>query len=69
MLILQLLINKILYILFFISFLIIFRQGYLFIRNLIDEEPKKIILTNKEMVYICVSLAILLASIFKGIGI
>jgi preprotein translocase subunit Sec61beta len=65
---LTLLINKILYIAFFISFIVIIRHGYLFSVNLMSDEPKKYRLPNRELIYVCISLAVLLASILKGIG-
>ena len=65
---LTLFISKLLYILFFASLIIVFRYGYLFFTNLFSEEPKKFVLSNTQMIYVCISLAVILASIFKGIG-
>jgi len=62
------LINKILYIGFFVSLLVILRHAYLFTMNFRSEQPKKYKLTNRELIYVCISLAVLLASIVKGIG-
>lgn len=63
-----LLINKILYVIFFLSWLIIVRHGFMFYRNYSSEEPKKYTVSAKQLLYIGLSVAVILMSMFKGIG-
>lgn len=63
-----LLINKILYVIFFLSCLVLIRHGFLFYRNYSNDEPKKYTVSVRQLLYISLSVAIILMSVFKGIG-
>lgn len=63
------LLTKVLFVLFFISWLIILRHGFLFISNFISAEPKKYLLTKTELTYLAIAIGIIITDIIKGIGI
>jgi hypothetical protein len=65
----QLILNKLLYVIFFLSCFVIFRHGFIFISNFIKPEPVKLKYTSKDLVYIAISLSIIITSLIKGIGI
>jgi preprotein translocase subunit Sec61beta len=60
--------NKILFIGFFMSCLVILRHIFLFIRHLNNPEPKPYEINVRNLFYIGLSIAILLTGIIKGIG-
>jgi hypothetical protein len=62
-----LLLNKILYVLFFVSVLNIIRRGYFLIQSFITDEKYK--LNNMDLILLGISLAFSIACIFTGITI
>lgn len=66
--ILTALIDKALFVVFFMSCLIIIRQLFLFIRHLNKPEPQSFEIDPKTLTYLAVSVAVILTTIFKGIG-
>jgi len=62
------LLTKMLFILFFVSCLIVLRHGFLFVSNFISSEPKKYRLTPIQLTYLAVSIGIIITDIIKGIG-
>lgn len=62
------LIDKGLFLIFFMSCLFVFRQIFLFIRHLMNPEPKAYEISHKNLYYTAVSLSIILTGIIKGIG-
>jgi hypothetical protein len=62
------LIDKALFIIFFMACLVVIRTLFLFIRHLGNPEPKPFVIENKNLFYLGLSVSIILMSIFKGIG-
>jgi hypothetical protein len=62
------LLTKMLFILFFVSCLIVLRHGFLFVSNFINSEPKKYGLTPIQLTYLAVAIGIIITDIIKGIG-
>ena len=65
-------INKILYVLFFLSSLNVVRNAYYFIQTWFlssEEEPIKYVLSNKSLSLLGLSIAYVLAVLFTGIKI
>jgi preprotein translocase subunit Sec61beta len=62
-------IDKLLFIGFFMSCLVIIRHVFLFIRHLNNPEPKPYEIDKRNIYYIGLSVAIVLTGIIKGIGI
>jgi preprotein translocase subunit Sec61beta len=62
------LIDKALFVAFFMSCLIIIRQLFLFVRHLNKPEPQSFEINPKNLTYLAISVAIILTTIFKGIG-
>lgn len=60
--------DKILFIGFFLSSLVIIRHIFLFIRHLNNPEPKPYEINKKSLFYVGLSVAVLLTGIIKGIG-
>ena len=60
--------DKSLFVMFFMSCLVILRQIFLFIRHLNNPEPQKYTISQKALIYLGVSVALILTSIIKGIG-
>ncbi len=60
--------DKILFIGFFMSCLVIIRHIFLFIRHLNNPEPKPYEVDKRSLFYIGLSVAVLLTGIIKGIG-
>jgi hypothetical protein len=63
------LINKSLIAALILSILVICRHIFLFYRNIVDIEPKKYILTHKELIYLGLSVAYIITCIINGIKI
>jgi hypothetical protein len=59
------LLTKMLFILFFISCLIVLRHGFLFVTNFISSEPKKYKLTTTELTYLAIAIGIIITDIIK----
>jgi len=65
-------INKILFVFFFMSILTMFRHLYYFIQAIVtstDEQPNKYRLSPKSLLILGISIAYLITSIFTGIRI
>jgi preprotein translocase subunit Sec61beta len=60
--------DKTLFVGFFLSCLVIIRQIFLFIRHLNNPEPKPYEIDKKTLFHIGLSIAVLLTGIIKGIG-
>jgi hypothetical protein len=67
--IIQVLINKTLLMGFVLSILVLVRHVFLFFRNMNDLEPKKYILTRKELIWVGLSFAYIITSLINGIKI
>jgi hypothetical protein len=63
------LINKTLIVAFVLSILVISRHIFLFYRNIVDIEPKKYTLTQKELIYLGLSTSYIITCIINGINI
>ena len=63
------LLNKTLFVTFFLSFFVVIRHLFLFIRHMRKPEVEKYVIARKEMVYLALALAFIITTIFKGIGI
>jgi len=63
------LLNKVLLMGFILSILVIIRHIFLFFRNMNDIEPKKYILTRKELIWVGLSVAYIITSFINGIKI
>jgi hypothetical protein len=61
--------NKILIAALILSILVICRHIFLFYRNIADIEPKKYTLTQKEIIYLGVSVSYIITCIINGINI
>lgn len=66
--IIVILLNKLLFIAFFMSILNIIRHILLFRKHMKETEPSPYKITNSQRIYLGLSLAFLLMSIFKNIG-
>lgn len=62
------LIDKILWVVFIFSVLGLIRFGYTFVINLMHTPPKPLSFTNRERVYLGIYVAVIITSIFTGIG-
>ena len=62
------LVDKSLFVVFFMACLIVLRQVFLFSRHLRNPEPQKYTITPTALVYLGVSVAVILTAIIKGIG-
>jgi hypothetical protein len=62
------LIDKTLFIIFFMSCLVIIRTLFLFIRHLSNPEPRPFVIESRNLFYLGLSVSIILMTIFKGIG-
>jgi len=62
-------IDKSMFILFFMSLFITGRHMFLFSRHLNKPEVEKYTITRKELIYLGLALSFLLMTIFKGINI
>jgi len=60
--------DKSLFVMFFMSCLVILRQIFLFIRHLNNPEPQIYSISQKALIYLGVAVAIILTSVIKGIG-
>lgn len=60
------LLEKGLYLIFFISVLNIIRHGFLFFRNILKKEPGKYEITKQGLIYLGVSIGIFLTLIITG---
>jgi hypothetical protein len=65
---LTLLVNKLLFVVFVISSLIILRHMYAFTVNFLSNEPKKYTLTPTQLLYLTIALGIVITDIIKGIS-
>ncbi len=65
---LNVLINKVLFVVFFMACLVIIRQVFLFIRHLNNPEPTPYSIDKKSLLYLGLSVAFILTSVLKGIG-
>jgi hypothetical protein len=63
------LINKVLLAGLILSILVILRHIFLFYRNIVDIEPKKYTLTQKELIYLGLSVSYIITCIINGINI
>ena len=63
------LLDKILFILFFMAIFITGRHTFLFIRHVNKPDIEKYTIARKELIYLGVALAIIMTTLFKGIGI
>jgi hypothetical protein len=63
------LINKVLLASLILSILVILRHIFLFYRNIVDIEPKKYTLTQKELIYLGLSVSYIITCIINGINI
>ena len=68
MALLALLLDKLLYVIFFLAWFVLIRHGFLFYRNYSSDEPKRYTISSTQLLYIALSLATILMTIFKGIG-
>ena len=66
--ILTTLLDKSLFVIFFMACLIILRQTFLFIRHLRNPEPQKYTISISALIYLGLSVAVILTAIIKGIG-
>lgn len=66
---LTLLINKLLFVVFIISCLVIVRHIYAFTTNFISNEPKKYLLSPNQLMYLAIAVGIVITDIIKGIAI
>jgi hypothetical protein len=66
--ILTTLVDKSLFVIFFMSCLIILRQTFLFIRHLRNPEPQKYTINMTALIYLGLSVAVILTAVIKGIG-
>lgn len=62
------LVDKILFVGFFMACLVIIRHIFLFIRHLNNPEPKPYEIDMKNLYYLGLSVAVVLSGIIKGIG-
>lgn len=67
--IIELLINKLLWIAFAFSVLGIGRMAYMFVRAISKTPPEQLVMTKREVMMIGIYLAIIIMSIFTGIRI
>lgn len=65
---LMVILDKILFVGFFMALLIIIRHIFLFIRHLGNPEPKPYQINENNLFYLGLSVAIILTGILKGIG-
>lgn len=63
------LLDKALYMMFFMSIFYIGRHIFLFSRHLKKPEPEKYTLPKQDLLYLAISLAFIIMTIFKGINI
>jgi hypothetical protein len=61
--------NKILIAALILSILVICRHIFLFYRNIIDVEPKKYTIAQKELIYLGLSISYIITCIINGINI
>jgi hypothetical protein len=67
-----LIINKVLWVLFFMSCLTTIRHGYYFTQALVtstEENPVKYRVSSTSLLFLCVSIAYILSTFFTGITI
>ena len=62
------LLTKMLFILFFVSCLVVLRHAFLFITNFVSSEPKKYKLTIIELTYLAIAIGVIITDFIKGIG-
>lgn len=63
------LLDKTLYVVFFMSLFNVIRHGFLFYRHISKPDFEKYAIKPKEMLFLGLSLAFIITVIFKGIGI
>jgi hypothetical protein len=66
--ILKELIDKLLFVGFFMAVLVIIRNAFLFGRHLTNPEPQRYTISSKSLLYLGISVALVLSTLFKGIG-
>jgi hypothetical protein len=69
---LELLLNKVLMVLFFVSILNMFRHGYYFIQAIVtstEELPMKYVISKNSLILLGLSISYVLSVIFTGIKI
>ena len=66
--ILTTLLDKSLFVVFFMACLIVLRQVFLFTKHLSNPEPQKYTINTKALIYFGLSIAVILTAIIKGIG-
>jgi hypothetical protein len=66
--ILTTLLDKSLFVIFFMACLVILRQTFLFIRHLRNPEPQKYTISANALIYLGLSVAFILTALIKGIG-
>jgi hypothetical protein len=62
------LVDKSLFVVFFMSCLIVLRQIFLFSRHLRNPEPQKYTISTTNLIYLGLSIAVIITAIIKGIG-
>lgn len=62
------LIDKMLFVIFFMACLLVIRQIFLFIRHLNNPEPTPYSIDKKSLFYLGLSVALIIASLLRGIG-
>lgn len=66
--ILKELLDKALFVGFFMATLVIIRNLFLFGRHLTNPEPQRYTISPKSLLYLGLSIAFIAATLFKGIG-
>ena len=66
--ILNTLIDKTLFVVFFMACLVVIRQGFLFVRHLNNPEPTPYSIGKTPLFHLGLSIAIILTAILNGIG-
>lgn len=65
---LTILINKSLFVIFFMSCLVVIRQLFLFYRHLGNPEPQKYTISTPSLIYLGLSVSIIITALITGVG-